>query len=59
MCIFSYGQTGSGKTYTMEGPSGVMNLEHEEHYEQRGIIQRSAEQIFAAKETMMADGWAV
>jgi len=46
VCIFSYGQTGSGKTHTMEGPSGVMNLEAEDHFDQRGMIQRSAEQIF-------------
>ena len=37
--IFAYGQTGTGKTYTMDGNARVR--------EERGIIPRSIEQIFA------------
>ncbi|KAJ0401650.1 hypothetical protein P43SY_001282 [Pythium insidiosum] len=40
--IFAYGQTGTGKTYTMEGfNSGSGSVE------ERGIIPRAIEQIFA------------
>ena len=39
VCIFTYGQTGSGKTFTMLGGKG----------EDRGLIPRSMEQIFAAQ----------
>ena len=39
--IFAYGQTGTGKTYTMEGFNADQNVE------ERGIIPRAIEQIFA------------
>lgn len=39
--IFAYGQTGTGKTYTMEG------FKYGQGEEQRGIIPRSMEEIFA------------
>ena len=38
--IFCYGQTGTGKTYTMEG------FTYNSQAEQRGIIQRTIEDIF-------------
>ena len=38
--IFCYGQTGTGKTYTMEG------FTYNSQAEQRGIIQRTIEEIF-------------
>ena len=47
VCIFAYGQTGSGKTYTMQG----------ELNEKRGIIPRSLEKIFSAKESYLAFDW--
>ena len=39
--IFAYGQTGTGKTYTMEG------FRYVQGEDQRGIIPRSMEEIFA------------
>jgi kinesin family protein C1 len=50
VCIFAYGQTGSGKTHTMEGPGGTMDGE-------KGIIQRSVEQIFEAFAVQEKHGW--
>jgi len=47
VCIFAYGQTGSGKTFTMQG-----GLD-----EKRGIIPRSLEKIFSAKESYLAFDW--
>jgi len=47
VCIFAYGQTGSGKTYTMQGETN----------EKRGIIPRSLEKIFSAKESYLAFNW--
>eukprot|EP01091_Cochliopodium_minus_P015078 TRINITY_DN5272_c0_g1_i2.p1 TRINITY_DN5272_c0_g1~~TRINITY_DN5272_c0_g1_i2.p1 ORF type:complete len:672 (-),score=205.91 TRINITY_DN5272_c0_g1_i2:52-2067(-) len=49
-CIFTYGQTGSGKTFTMEGaPDG--------NKKDRGMIQRSIEQIFKSSERLKEIGW--
>lgn len=47
VCIFAYGQTGSGKTFTMKG----------EMDDKRGIIPRSLEKIFSAKESYLAFDW--
>jgi len=52
VCIFAYGQTGSGKTFTMEGPGG-----EEVSSEDKGIIQRSVEQIFSSFESQAQLGW--
>ncbi|KAE9620732.1 putative minus-end-directed kinesin ATPase [Lupinus albus] len=49
VCIFAYGQTGSGKTYTMMGRPG--------HPEEKGLIPRSLEQIFQAKQSQQPHGW--
>ncbi|ESW21682.1 hypothetical protein PHAVU_005G090700 [Phaseolus vulgaris] len=49
VCIFAYGQTGSGKTYTMMGRPG--------HPEEKGLIPRSLEQIFQAKQSQKPQGW--
>ncbi|XP_057457693.1 kinesin-like protein KIN-14N [Lotus japonicus] len=49
VCIFAYGQTGSGKTYTMMGRPG--------HPEEKGLIPRSLEQIFQAKQSQQPQGW--
>ncbi|ELU09990.1 hypothetical protein CAPTEDRAFT_2580 [Capitella teleta] len=49
VAIFAYGQTGSGKTFTMEGV--------QEDLEQRGMIPRSVEQVFASAEHLRQDGW--
>ena len=46
VCIFTYGQTGSGKTYTMLGGKG----------EDRGLIPRSMEQIFASQAQLKSKG---
>ncbi len=46
MCIFAYGQTGSGKTYTMLGDE-----------ENRGIIPRAINQIFASSRQLATQGW--
>ncbi len=46
VCIFAYGQTGSGKTYTMLGTP-----------EERGMIPRAMDQIFASSAAMEAQGW--
>eukprot|EP01113_Clastostelium_recurvatum_P043143 TRINITY_DN7088_c0_g1_i4.p1 TRINITY_DN7088_c0_g1~~TRINITY_DN7088_c0_g1_i4.p1 ORF type:complete len:687 (-),score=208.63 TRINITY_DN7088_c0_g1_i4:86-1921(-) len=59
-CIFTYGQTGSGKTFTMEGPAHA--LEHAAlgmgaPDEQRGMIPRTVEQIFASARALEAKGW--
>ena len=43
--IFCYGQTGTGKTYTMEG------FTYDSHDPQKGIIQRTIEDIFNYIET--------
>ena len=43
--IFCYGQTGTGKTYTMEG------FTHESNNPNRGIIQRTIQDIFNYIET--------
>ena len=45
--IFAYGQTGSGKTYTIQGPSGDMEVSSQNC---RGIMQRSFEYIFENQE---------
>lgn len=47
MCIFAYGQTGSGKTYTMLG-----------NEENRGIIPRAIQQVFASSRQLATQGWA-
>jgi len=47
VCIFAYGQTGSGKTFTMQGETG----------DKRGIIPRSLEKIFSAKESYSNLDW--
>ena len=39
--IIAYGQTGTGKTYTMDG------FNYDQNSENRGIISRAVEQIFA------------
>ena len=45
--VFVYGQTGSGKTYTMTGsPSS---------YQDRGLIPRCLESVFARIEQMPSD----
>jgi kinesin family protein C1 len=49
--IMSFGQTGSGKTFTMEGPSS------DAHDENRGMIPRAVEQIFAHCSALEAKGW--
>ncbi|XP_019453811.1 PREDICTED: kinesin-like protein KIN-14N isoform X2 [Lupinus angustifolius] len=49
VCIFAYGQTGSGKTYTMMGRPG--------HPKEKGLIPRSLEQIFQAKQSQQPQGW--
>ncbi|AES89902.2 putative minus-end-directed kinesin ATPase [Medicago truncatula] len=49
VCIFAYGQTGSGKTYTMMGRPG--------HPDEKGLIPRSLEQIFQAKQSQQPQGW--
>ena len=51
-CLFAYGQTGSGKTYSMLGgeQTGVAALAGDE---QRGLIQRIFEHIFAAAEAQV------
>ncbi|CAL0322953.1 unnamed protein product [Lupinus luteus] len=49
VCIFAYGQTGSGKTYTMMGKPG--------HPEEKGLIPRSLEQIFRARQSQHPEGW--
>ncbi|PWA83976.1 kinesin 3 [Artemisia annua] len=49
VCIFAYGQTGSGKTHTMMGTPG--------NYDDKGLIPRSLEQIFEAKQTLQNQGW--
>lgn len=46
VCIFAYGQTGSGKTHTMLGTA-----------EERGMIPRAMDQIFASSAAMEAEGW--
>ena len=46
VCIFAYGQTGSGKTHTMLGTA-----------EERGMIPRAMDQIFASSAAMEAQGW--
>ncbi len=49
--IMSFGQTGSGKTFTMEGPSSDAQDEN------RGMIPRAVEQIFAHCSALEAKGW--
>ncbi|KAG9160007.1 hypothetical protein Leryth_005742 [Lithospermum erythrorhizon] len=49
VCVFAYGQTGSGKTYTMMGKPGTSD--------QRGLIPRTLEQVFATKQTLQLQGW--
>ncbi|PSS06166.1 Kinesin-like protein [Actinidia chinensis var. chinensis] len=49
VCIFAYGQTGSGKTYTMMGRPGSPD--------QKGLIPRSLEQIFRARQALQPQGW--
>ncbi|GKA99031.1 kinesin-like protein KIN-14N, partial [Tanacetum coccineum] len=49
VCIFAYGQTGSGKTHTMIGTPG--------NHDHKGLIPRSLEQIFEAKQTLQNQGW--
>lgn len=49
VCIFAYGQTGSGKTHTMMGTPGS--------YDDKGLIPRSLEQIFEAREKLKEQGW--
>jgi len=56
VCIFAYGQTGSGKTYTMEGPRGAQNLSEEDCTE-KGLVQRSVEQLFVSSEKHKQLGW--
>ena len=46
VCIFAYGQTGSGKTHTMLGTP-----------EEKGMIPRAMDQIFASSAAMEAQGW--
>ena len=46
VCIFAYGQTGSGKTHTMLGTP-----------EERGMIPRAMDQIFASSAAMETQGW--
>ncbi|XP_071725836.1 kinesin-like protein KIN-14N [Rutidosis leptorrhynchoides] len=49
VCIFAYGQTGSGKTHTMMGTPGS--------YDDKGLIPRSLEQIFEARQNLLEKGW--
>ncbi|KAD5318048.1 hypothetical protein R6Q59_033364 [Mikania micrantha] len=49
VCIFAYGQTGSGKTHTMMGTPGS--------YDDKGLIPRSLEQIFEARQKLKDQGW--
>ncbi|KAK9070602.1 hypothetical protein SSX86_011004 [Deinandra increscens subsp. villosa] len=49
VCVFAYGQTGSGKTHTMMGTPGS--------YDDKGIIPRSLEQIFEARQKLKDQGW--
>ncbi|KAI3810005.1 hypothetical protein L1987_19610 [Smallanthus sonchifolius] len=49
VCIFAYGQTGSGKTHTMMGTPGS--------YDDKGLIPRSLEQIFEARQKLKEQGW--
>ncbi|XP_071696962.1 kinesin-like protein KIN-14N [Rutidosis leptorrhynchoides] len=49
VCIFAYGQTGSGKTHTMMGTPGS--------YDDKGLIPRSLEQIFEARQNLLDKGW--
>jgi kinesin family protein C1 len=49
VCIFTYGQTGSGKTYTMLGGKD----------DERGLIPRSMEQIFASQSLLERKGMKV
>jgi len=46
ICIFAYGQTGSGKTHTMEGT-----------VDDRGVIPRAVQQIFATAAILETKGW--
>lgn len=46
VCIFAYGQTGSGKTHTMLGSP-----------DDRGMIPRAMDQIFASSAAMETRGW--
>lgn len=48
ICIFAYGQTGSGKTFTMEGGAEA---------EERGMIPRAVQQIFATAAELETKGW--
>jgi kinesin family protein C1 len=48
VCIFAYGQTGSGKTHTMLGDPEPEN---------RGIMYRACEQLFASIESCEKAGW--
>jgi len=57
VCIFAYGQTGSGKTFTMEGPAGSCNLAVLDAGGNKGMIQRSAEQVFQTSQEMQQYGW--
>lgn len=52
-CLFAYGQTGSGKTYSMLGGEQTGELGGDE---QRGLIQRIFEHIFAADQTEVSNG---
>ncbi|KAL7750647.1 hypothetical protein RI367_003989 [Sorochytrium milnesiophthora] len=54
-CIFCYGQSASGKTFTMQGPSDL-SMSEMSTSDQRGIIQRVAEQITAYAADVQADG---
>ena len=56
-CVFAYGQTGSGKTYTMEGPAGASPEALGADPQERGVIPRAVEQIFAAVERLKECGW--
>ncbi|XP_076890246.1 kinesin-like protein KIN-14N [Bidens hawaiensis] len=49
VCIFAYGQTGSGKTHTMMGTP--------RSYDDKGLIPRSLEQIFEARQKLKDQGW--
>ncbi|KAK9057024.1 hypothetical protein SSX86_024390 [Deinandra increscens subsp. villosa] len=49
VCIFAYGQTGSGKTHTMMGTPGSLD--------DKGLIPRSLEQIFEARQKLKEQGW--
>ena len=69
VCVFTYGQTGSGKTYTMLGDGEDDERERDDHSRldgepldgeegetnpSRGLIPRSIEQIFAARDAAAA-----